>query len=137
MFIIFPTLSKTIYGIDCKYSQQEIMVKKHETKHTTSKTLTTFEKRESSIDQLHLHTVKCFSSRWNVQHVEDNRLVSTKHDSPCNHRDKSVSDLSCTITIISYYSREDSLKYKLYPLMKKTISKSQLTSIYENNHSKI
>ena len=60
-----------------------------------SETEATFEKRESSIDQLHLDTVESFSSKGNIQHVEDHWLVSTKHDTPCNHRDKSVSNLSC------------------------------------------
>jgi len=71
--------------------------------HSKTKPLTTFKKRESSIDQLHLNTVQSFSSWRNIQHVEDNRLVSTKHDTPCNHRYKSISDLSCIITINSYF----------------------------------
>ena len=71
--------------------------------NTGSETEATFEKGESSIDQLHLDTVESFSSKGNIQHVEDHWLVSTKHDTPCNHRDKSVSNLSCNqiTTILS------------------------------------
>lgn len=56
----------------------------------------TFQKRESSILEFHLHTIQRLHSRWNIQHVQDNRLVWPQHDSACDHRHQSISNLPCS-----------------------------------------
>lgn len=55
----------------------------------------TLKKRKCSINQLHLNTIKSFSCWRNVEHVQNNRLVCTKHNSPSNHGNKRISNLSC------------------------------------------
>ena len=77
----------------------------------------TFKKRKRGIYQLHLHTIQCLSCRWDIKHVEDHRLVRTKHHSPGNHGNEGISNLSCKpnyVLLTTNISNSASSSYKTH-----------------------
>ena len=53
-------------------------------------------KRESTVSELHSNTFKSFLSLRDIDEVEDDRLVITKHISMCNSEEERITDLSCS-----------------------------------------